>query len=300
MSALSRRNDPASQSYDWRLINNRTENIIAARERGNLQSLMDMIRAGLVRNLAHITAPRLFNRSFAGTKYLIEEYIAQVAAAIRDIDEQVTLPIEDFSANGYTISNQRKLDFLHDSRQALGRTTLVLQGGAMFGLFHLGVVKALFLRGMLPRIITGTATGALIATLVAIHTDEELPAVLRGDGIDLSSFTNHEHNIHGSSVESSSFFSGYETMMRRLRRFWREGHFLDVKVLEDCVKANVGDMTFDEAYVRSKRVLNITIATQSGQGIPTLLNYLTAPHVVSRKMQVLRDSAHVDANYSGS
>ncbi|KXJ96004.1 acyl transferase/acyl hydrolase/lysophospholipase [Microdochium bolleyi] len=285
------RNDPISQSYDWRLINNRTENIIAARESGNIQSLMDMIRAGLVRNLAHITAPRLFNRSFAGTKYLIEEYIAQVAAAIKDIDEQIALPIDDLSANEYTITTQIKLNFLHDSRQALGRTTLVLQGGAMFGLFHLGVIKALFLRGLLPRIITGTATGALIATLVAIHTDDELPAVLRGDGIDLSSFIEHENRMHESSTGKSSFSAGFETLMRRLRRFWHEGHILDVKVLEDCVKDNVGDMTFEEAYIRSKRVLNITVATEPKQGIPTLLNYLTAPHVLIRTAAVASNAA---------
>jgi len=284
------RNDPTSQSYDWRLINNRTENIITARENGNVQALMDTIRAGLVRNLAHITSPRLFNRSFAGTKYLIEEYVAQVVASIKDIDE-VAVATDNFSGTAYALSNQRKLDFLHDSRQALGRTTLVLQGGAMFGLFHLGVVKALFLRGLLPRIITGTATGALIATLVAIHTDEELPGVLRGDGIDLSSFVDHGHKMHARAQGRSSLFAGYETFMRRARRFWHEGHFLDVTVLEECVKANVGDMTFEEAYNRSKRVLNITVATESGQGIPTLLNYLTAPHVLIRTAAVASNAA---------
>jgi TAG lipase/lysophosphatidylethanolamine acyltransferase len=69
--------------------------------------------------------------------------------------------------------------------------------------------------------------------------------------------------------------------MRRIRRYAREGYLFDVKVLEDCVKANVGDLTFEEAYNRSKRVLNITVATGSQGGVPTLLNYLTAPNVVS-------------------
>jgi len=55
---------------------------------------------------------------------------------------------------------------------------------------------------------------------------------------------------------------------------------LDVKVLEDCVRANVGDLTFEEAYVRTKRVLNITVSPKSGNGVPTLLNYLTSPNVL--------------------
>lgn len=239
------------------------------------------MRSGLVRNLGNITAPRLYNRAFGGTKYLIEEYIMQVAGAVEDINQRVATPAHDKYAHTYTLSTQRKLDFLHDSRQAFGRSTLVLQGGAIFGLCHLGVVKALYLRGLLPRIITGTATGALIASLVAIHTQEELPNVLKGDGINLSAFEVHGQEVHNDGKSWTPFRgANWNTLLRRIQRFWREGYFLDVKVLEDCVKANVGDLTFEEAYNRSKRVLNITVATAEQEGIPALLNYITAPNVV--------------------
>src|SRR5690606_36317324 len=125
-----------------------------------------------------------------------------------------------------------------------------------------GVVKALFLRGLLPRIITGTATGALIAALVAIHTTEELPSVLKGDGVDLSAFATKytTGGEAGDPGQPETLRSRWETLLRRLRRFSREGYFLDVTVLEECVRANVGDLTFEEAYNRSKRVLNITVA----------------------------------------
>lgn len=290
-----------------------------------------------MRNLGNITATKLYNKSFAGTKFLIEEYITQVAEAIEYISGLPAVPPSavgflsnpattmtngagasssalstqppavhfsdnnssttpgsgNSNSNGSggavsskkattTMSNQMKLDFVHDTRQAFGRSTLVLQGGAIFGLCHLGVVKALFLRGLLPRIITGTATGALIAALVAIHKEEELPGVLKGDGIDLSAFSNHakeKAQEYGSASQSIS--TRWSTLLRRVKRFYREGYFLDVKVLEECVRANVGDLTFEEAYVRSKRVLNITVATAGQGGVPTLLNYLTAPNVVS-------------------
>ncbi|KAI0873040.1 hypothetical protein GGS24DRAFT_410994 [Hypoxylon argillaceum] len=273
------RNDPSSHSYDWTLINDRLNSILAAREDNDLQSLVDLVRSGLVRNLGNITAPKLYNRSFAGTKYLIEEYIPQVAGAIEDINAESTSPQQEYD-HVFTLSTQRKLDFLHDARQAFGRTTLVLQGGAIFGLCHVGVVKALFLRGLLPRIITGTATGALIASLVAIHTEDELPGVLKGDGIDLSAFQTHEQQVHNNSKWTPRGNAGWATLIRRALRFWREGYFLDVKVLEDCVKANLGDLTFEEAFHRSKRVLNITVATAAQDGIPTLLNYITAPNVL--------------------
>ncbi|RYP72044.1 hypothetical protein DL769_004531 [Monosporascus sp. CRB-8-3] len=276
------RNDPSSHSYDWMLINERLNSILAARATQDIGSLLDLVRSGLVRNLGNIAAPKLYNRAFAGTKYLIEEYIAQVAGAIEDIDACTAAPSYDvYTQHVYnTLSTQRKLDFLHDSRQAFGRSTLVLQGGSIFGACHLGVIKALFLRGLLPRIITGTATGALIASLVSIHTEDELPNVLKGDGIDLSAFEAHDQEVHNGQKGTWSSGTGLETLVRRVKRFWREGYFLDVKVLEECVKANVGDLTFEEAYKRSKRILNITVATGGQEGVPTLLNYITAPNVL--------------------
>src|ERR1700712_5131594 len=59
------------------------------------------------------------------------------------------------------------------------------------------------------------------------------------------------------------------------------GHLMDIKVLQECVRANVGDLTFEEAYDRTKRILNISVATTGRGGVPNLLNYLTAPNVVS-------------------
>lgn len=311
------RYSPPSRYYDYRLITERLDTLASAREAGDTALLLNLLRSGLVRNLGNITAPKLYNRSFAGTKYLIEEYITQVAEAIEDI---ASLPVADgrtTDSGGYHFSpplarsiegssdvktvtrtsggpgvhfsqdepmpTQMKLDFVHDTRQAYGRSSLVLQGGAIFGICHLGVVKALFLRGLLPRVITGTATGALVAALVAIHTEEELPAVLSGESIDLSAFAKTGKFESGEGAQTQSLKTRWETLLRRVKRFWNEGYFLDVKVLEECVRANVGDMTFEEAYNKCKRVLNITVATEGRGGIPTLLNYLTAPNVVSGK-----------------
>ncbi|KAL2756298.1 hypothetical protein ACRALDRAFT_2042451 [Sodiomyces alcalophilus JCM 7366] len=321
------RNNPTSKYYDYRLINERLNSLVEAREEDNVYQLVNLLRSGLVRNLGNLSSPKLYNLAFAGTKYLIEEYITQVAEAIEDVSALPTTPPSSLDYGAFTptspsqrhrahtgpqtrtvarnrpstatgetttsptaLTNQTKLDFLHDTRQAFGRSTLVMQGGAIFGLCHLGVAKALFLRGLLPRIITGTATGALIAALVAIHTEEELPRILRGEGIDLSAFAGKTKVLKSpadagngqttASTGQQSFSTRWETLLRRVKRFWKEGYFLDVKVLEDCVRDNVGDLTFEEAFNRSKRVLNITVATQGQGGVPTLLNYLTAPNVL--------------------
>jgi TAG lipase/lysophosphatidylethanolamine acyltransferase len=276
-----RRQNPTSKYYDYRLIHERLQSIIIAREEGDILQLVNLLRSGLVRNLGNISTPRLFNRAFAGTKLLIEDYITQVAQAIADVTKLPTSPGADGNGGIPGFSSQSKLDLLHDTRQAFGRSTLVLQGGAVFGLCHLGIVKALFARGLLPRIITGTATGALIAALVGIHTEEELPRFLNGDSIDLSAFAGKTPGQQSDPRDTKSLHGLWDTLTRRLRRFLKEGYFLDVSILEECVRANVGDLTFEEAYIRTKRVLNITVATTGRGGVPNLLNYLTAPNVVS-------------------
>ncbi|KAF2833160.1 hypothetical protein CC86DRAFT_399806 [Ophiobolus disseminans] len=261
------RHDPSSTYYDYRLIQRRLEALDAAEAEGDIIALVNLIRSGLVRNLGNITASPLYNRAYGGTKLLIESYVEQVTHCIKLLTKWPTAPTSDTG-----LTSQMKLNVLHDTRQAFGRSVLVLQGGAIFGLCHLGVVKALYLRGLLPRIISGTATGALIAALVGIHTEDELLDVLSGDGINVEAFTNRPH--------SSGNSRWYETLSRRVNRWWTSGHFLDVDVLEDVLRANIGDMTFEEAYEKTKRVLNITVTTSGSGGAPNLLNYLTAPNVL--------------------
>ena len=290
------RQNASSKYYDYRLMNERRRAIIKSREEEDILGLVNLLRSGLVRNLGNITTPRLFDRAYAGTKLLIEEYVTQVALAV----EYVTaLPTNPGYENGWT--SQTKLDLLHDTRQAFGRSTLVLQGGAMFGLCHLGVVKALHLRGLLPRIITGTATGALIAALVGIHTEDELLDFLNGDGIDLTAFARNNRQSKRedgqSLIPKNDQYSRLQTLLRRVVRFVREGYFLDVNILEECVRANVGDLTFEEAYARTKRILNITVSTSGRGGVPNLLNYLTAPNVVSIPGQLLENVANQSAAY---
>ncbi|KAH6634333.1 acyl transferase/acyl hydrolase/lysophospholipase [Chaetomium sp. MPI-SDFR-AT-0129] len=315
------RQNAISSAYDYRLIEERRRIIETARNEGDINGLLNTLRTGLVRNLGNITSSKLFNTSFAGTKRLIDDYIEQYVDALRELSvlpppdtsgQQPTVEVmspgwedgetdgddgldDDFGARRpsapviqcrggmatATFSIQRKLDFMHDTRQGFGRSALVLQGGAIFGMCHLGVVKGLLLRGMLPKILVGTGTGAMMAALVGVHPDHELLRILTEDEIDLSAFSSHGKDPQGHNERvMRSTWIGWETLVRRIQRFRREGYFLDVKVLEECVRANIGDLTFEEAYNRSRRILNITVVTAGQQGVPTLLNYVTAPNVL--------------------
>ena len=49
----------------------------------------------------------------------------------------------------------------------------MLSGGATFGIFHFGVLKALYEQDLLPKIICGSSVGALVCTALANTTDME-------------------------------------------------------------------------------------------------------------------------------
>jgi TAG lipase / lysophosphatidylethanolamine acyltransferase len=279
------RQNPTSKHYDYRLILSRLESILNARENEDILTLVNLLRSGLVRNLGNITTPKLFNHAYAGTKLLIDDYIAQVALSIQYITGLLTAPNHE---SGFT--SQAKLELLHDTRQAFGRTSLVLQGGSVFGFCHLGVVKALHLRGLLPRIITGTATGAFVAALVGVHTEDELLTFLDSHVIDLRHFhqenspdTDDSPNSEKDNGHLNDTMSGasLKTKLRRMNRVINQGSIFDARVLEEVMRDNVGDLTFEEAYAKTKRILNITVAGFEDGGCPNLLNYLTAPNVVS-------------------
>ncbi|EMD00819.1 hypothetical protein BAUCODRAFT_144428 [Baudoinia panamericana UAMH 10762] len=271
------RRNPESRLYDHRLIYNRLEKVNEVLETGGIQELGNIIVTGLVRNLGDITVPRLYNRAYAGTKHVIEDYVLQMETAITEID---------LSPTNYAggLGSQAKMNFFHDSRLAYGRTCLLLQGGSVFGLCHLGVIKALYTQGLLPRVICGNATGALMAALVSVHTDQDLLDFLSGDGINLDAFAEKSKKAKKLAEAASSLErSAYSLFVfpRRLWRWFTSGYVLDEEVLKECVDANVGDITFEEAYKQTGRVLHITIST-SDSAVPSLLNYLTAPNVLVR------------------
>lgn len=54
----------------------------------------------------------------------------------------------------------------------------------------------------------------------------------------------------------------------------------DTEHFRECLQVNVGDFTFQEAFDRTGRILNITVTPNNSSDPPRLLNYLTAPHVL--------------------
>jgi len=240
-----------SRLYDTKLLEQHRSHLENARREGDMQKMMFSLRADLLRNLGNMTNSKLHERRpiVPGP---IKSYIDEVAACLRTIT----------TYEGPELSPEDKLSFLRETRHAFGRTALVLSGGGALGAFHLGIVKALLNNGLLPRVVAGSSVGSIISSLIATRTDEELKFLFDNlDTLDLSFFNNNS---------AGQLFAHLVT----------KGSLQDVTVLQHRLKCLIGDLTFQEAYERTGRILNVVVCAADTNEPPRLLNYLTAPQAI--------------------
>ena len=104
------------------------------------------------------------------------------------------------------------------------------------------------------------------------HAEEEFDDILDPEKIYLDAFSER--------LELGEQEYPLRSLFKRIGRWTKEGYFLSSESLEDCMRKNLGDYTFLEAYNKTRRILNITVSSSTTFDMPRLLNYLTAPHVV--------------------
>ncbi|KAF5333347.1 hypothetical protein D9611_002486 [Ephemerocybe angulata] len=129
---------------------------------------------------------------------------------------------------------------------------------------HFGVVKAFFDAGLLPRVITGTSAGGLIAAFMCCYTDEELRVMLVPEIADRITACEESVDVW------------IKRFMKTGARFDSVAKFTDIQ----CSFFTRGSMTFKEAYLRTGRVLNISVIPADRHSPTKLLNYITAPDTV--------------------
>jgi len=98
--------------------------------------------------------------------------------------------------------------------------------------------------------------------MIGTRSDDEIPDLLQLKGVSFSAF--------------DPVGSGW----RKINRLLNTGVLMDVKKLQSYIRDNLDDITFRDAFQKTKRILNITVAPTSEFDIPRLLNYLTAPDVL--------------------
>ena len=241
-----------------------------------------MLFSGHIRNLGGISNSNLYTKTYTGTKKLIEDYLDAVCESFKFIHQsqsgmQLDRPgaiddghaesLEDFDSKQPPMGTNYIYRYFCESLQSLGRSALLLTGGFSLGMYHLGVVKALYLQNFLPDIICGIDIGSFVAALICCVPPERLGKLLL-DPIEMINFD----VFKGISNDGS--------MNRKIARYLRYGHFLNIKTLESLARSNIGDITFFESFLISKKILNITVSLGVNKDINYVLNYLTAPDIV--------------------
>jgi predicted acylesterase/phospholipase RssA len=108
-----------------------------------------------------------------------------------------------------------------------------------------------------------------MAAMICTRLDEEFGYITDPVNVNL--------DVFGNGSRSDSHLS---IAFKRLRRFLSHKALFDTETLRNSVRQNLGDVTFLEAYNRTRRILNITVSSNTMYEMPRLLNYLTSPNVV--------------------
>lgn len=227
----------------------------------NFRELLFLIRTTLSRDLGGMGSSALYRHSHTGTKTIIERY---VQSATRAIETMAEIAGSVIAREGMGIP--KILQELENTRRHFGRSALMLSGGATYGMTHIGVVKALFEEKLLPRIVSGASAGSIVCAVLCTHTDEDLPRII-------SEFPYGELDVFEEKGKELS-------VGRRLWKLLREWHWYDETHLVRVMRNLIGDVTFREAYNRTRRICNITVSTANNIELPRLLNYRTSPDVM--------------------
>ena len=237
--------------YDYSQIRLRLDRLRSLRARHDYHGLLFTLNEGIHGNMGGMGRSALYRRAKFGTKKLIEQYIDEIDDSLRFLAE-----LDDDA-----IGVQEKLDFFYRANVCFGRSALMLSGGGVLGFYHLGVVKTLLDQGLLPRVISGSSAGSLVAGVLGTHTDSEL-----------------EHfyepaNVHFEAEREASVFS---------QMFFGANPQIDVGDLENLVARMVPNLTFQEAYEKTGRQISITVAPAELHQRSRLLNAITSPNVFVR------------------
>ena len=236
--------------YDYAQIRLRLDRLRNLRARSDHQGLLYALNEGIHGNMGGMGKGVLYRMAKAGTKRLIEDYIDEIDASLKllaELDDGI-------------IPAQQKMDFFYRANICFGRSALMLSGGGVLGFLHLGVVNVLLEQGLLPRVISGSSAGALVAGVLACHTDDEVA--------DLEELA----ILQNGAKEDTGF----------LRKLLTGGPSISLDDLEQLVERLIPNSTFEEAYAKTGRQVSITIAPAEPHQRSRLLNAVTSPNVYIR------------------
>ena len=243
------RAEDESPLFDAPLIRRHTAELSALRRAGDFGALEATVTESLYRNLAEVTSAPLYEQTHTGEpQHVVRDWLDECVTSLESL--------RDANIPGLSVRDRRER--FSRALDNLGQTALMLSGGGAWGLYHLGVVKALKDAGLLPTVICGSSMGAIVAAGVGVRTDDEL-----------DDFFEEPERIHRIAIRLAG-----------PRGMARNRSLLDPDQLAEHVHTNVGESTFGEAYRRTGRVLNVSVSPTRARQKPRVLSHRTAPDVL--------------------
>ena len=231
-------------------IKNTIKTLKSFRNRADAPKLIDELKEAVYGFFDELTAPENYFQNTAGyPPYIVTDFLKTIEESLKFLCyEQI---------EGY--SDQLKLKLFKDYYRNLGKSALLLSGGGALGIYHLGVVKALFFEDLLPDIIGGSSMGAIVGA-----------GVCSRDRNELTDFLNHPEQIMKKAFR-----------LRNPKRILDEKALFDSATLLHHVKSNMkGELTFKEAFEKTGLALNISVTPTRIKQKPRILNHITAPNVL--------------------
>ncbi len=241
-----------SRNYDHVSIRARLEQLRAFRAEQDDRGLLFSLNEGIHGNLGGMGRSILYEKTRFGTKQLIVDYVDEVAAAL----EHLASPAVS------EISFEEKLDFFRRADHCFGQSAFMMSGSGSLLYFHIGVVKALWQQGLLPNVMSGSSGGSFVGALASTHSEDELENIF-----------DPEYLVHEIKQEARGF--------KRLSKLKPE--IMQVKEILKILDRLIPDLTFQEAYERTGRQLNVSIAPAETHQKSRLLNAITSPNVFIRE-----------------
>ena len=241
-----------SKHFDYESIRRRLRRLKRLKKKGDCAGVLYALNEGVHGNIDGMGHPRLYRKAKFGTKKLIVEYVNEVVGALEMIanDECNDIPFDT------------KLDFFRRAQHCNGRSALMMSGAGSLLYFHVGVVKTLWEHRLLPAVLSGSSGGAHVSSVVSTNHDSDLERLFKAENLVLE-------------IERE------QGLLRHLTAFKPE--VATVEEIEAVLDRLIPDLTFLEAFERTGRHLNISIAAAEKHQTSRLLNAITTPNVYIRE-----------------
>lgn len=233
-----------SRQYDYVSIRSRLDQLRSLSARQDSRGLLYTLNEGIHGNMGDMGRAGLYGHALAGTKRLIEDYIEEIVLTLQHLA----------SEDSGDIKPAEKLDFFRRASHCFGHSAFMMSGSGSLLYFHVGVVRALLEAGLLPSVLSGSSGGAIIGSIVCSHSDEELRKLLMPD-----------------------------QLLERMKPPAKRRRIADQSEIEASLSEFLpDDMTFQKAYEKTGRAMNVSIAPAETHQGSRLLNATTSPSVQMR------------------